>query len=96
MRLGGTEQIKVDVRIVAASNIDLLTLVREGRFRKHCSTVRISARETRIIPLRASVTDVEQFSSDISLQHLNVLELITRNRKYISIYHNEVGQFSNL
>src|SRR5262249_1536591 len=34
MRLGGTEQIKVDVRIVAASNIDLLTLVREGRFRE--------------------------------------------------------------
>src|SRR5262249_21576109 len=34
MRLGGTEQIKVDVRIVAASNVDLLTLVREGRFRE--------------------------------------------------------------
>src|ERR1700689_4320964 len=32
MRLGGTEQIKVDVRIVAASNIDLLTLVQQGRF----------------------------------------------------------------
>jgi DNA-binding NtrC family response regulator len=34
MRLGGTEQIKVDVRIVAASNIELSTLVREGRFRE--------------------------------------------------------------
>src|SRR6516225_5664418 len=34
MRLGGTEQIKVDVRIVAASNIDLLSLVKEGRFRE--------------------------------------------------------------
>src|SRR5579872_750972 len=34
MRLGGTETIKVDVRIVAASNIELLTLVREGRFRE--------------------------------------------------------------
>ncbi|MBZ5539043.1 MAG: sigma-54 dependent transcriptional regulator [Acidobacteriia bacterium] len=34
MRLGGTEQIKVDVRILAASNVDLLTLVREGRFRE--------------------------------------------------------------
>src|SRR6202521_1886020 len=31
MRLGGTEQIKVEVRIVAASNVDLLTLVRAGR-----------------------------------------------------------------
>src|ERR1043166_4923297 len=34
MRLGGTEQLKVDVRIVAASNIELHTLVREGRFRE--------------------------------------------------------------
>jgi DNA-binding NtrC family response regulator len=33
MRLGGTEVIKVDVRVIAASNVDLATLVREGRFR---------------------------------------------------------------
>src|SRR6202795_5249406 len=34
MRLGGTEQIKVDVRIIAACNVELLNLVREGRFRE--------------------------------------------------------------
>jgi DNA-binding NtrC family response regulator len=34
MRLGGTEVIKVDVRILAASNIDLQQLVRESRFRE--------------------------------------------------------------
>jgi DNA-binding NtrC family response regulator len=34
MRLGGTETIKVDVRILAASNEDLRKLVREGRFRE--------------------------------------------------------------
>jgi len=34
MRLGGTETIKVDVRILGASNVDLLTLVQEGRFRE--------------------------------------------------------------
>ncbi len=34
MRLGGTETIKVDVRILAATNADLVTLVREGRFRE--------------------------------------------------------------
>src|SRR3979411_851770 len=32
MRLGGTETIKVDVRIIAACNVELLNLVREGRF----------------------------------------------------------------
>jgi DNA-binding NtrC family response regulator len=34
MRLGGTETIKVDVRILAASNEDLHKLVRDGRFRE--------------------------------------------------------------
>jgi DNA-binding NtrC family response regulator len=34
MRLGSTETIKVDVRIIAASNEDLMSLVREGRFRE--------------------------------------------------------------
>jgi DNA-binding NtrC family response regulator len=33
MRLGGTDTIKVDVRILAASNVDLGELVRQGRFR---------------------------------------------------------------
>jgi len=34
MRVGGEREIKVDVRIVAATNKDLETLVREGLFRK--------------------------------------------------------------
>ncbi len=33
MRLGGTDTIKVDVRILAASNVDLGEMVRQGRFR---------------------------------------------------------------
>jgi DNA-binding NtrC family response regulator len=34
MRVGGTERIKVDVRIIAATNQDLEKAVREGRFRE--------------------------------------------------------------
>jgi len=34
MRLGGSEVIKVDVRIIAASNLDLGQMVKEGRFRE--------------------------------------------------------------
>jgi two-component system response regulator PilR (NtrC family) len=34
MRLGGVETIKVDVRIVAATNVDLRRMVDEGRFRE--------------------------------------------------------------
>jgi len=34
MRLGGMETIKVDVRIIAATNCDLLEMVNDGRFRE--------------------------------------------------------------
>jgi two-component system response regulator PilR (NtrC family) len=34
MRLGGIETIKVDVRIIAATNVDLKRMMEEGRFRE--------------------------------------------------------------
>ncbi|HWB18028.1 MAG TPA: sigma-54 dependent transcriptional regulator [Vicinamibacterales bacterium] len=34
MRLGGVDTIKVDVRIIAATNVDLRAMTREGRFRE--------------------------------------------------------------
>ena len=34
MHLGGTQEMQVDVRIIAATNVDLRQLVREGRFRE--------------------------------------------------------------
>jgi DNA-binding NtrC family response regulator len=33
MHLGGVQEIQVDVRIIAATNVDLLQLVRDGKFR---------------------------------------------------------------
>jgi DNA-binding NtrC family response regulator len=57
MRLGGTEQIKVDVRIVAASNIDLLSLVKEGRFREDLYH-RLNVIHLRLPPLRERKDDI--------------------------------------
>src|SRR5258708_1872631 len=57
MRLGGTEQLKVDVRIVAASNIDLLSLVKEGRFREDLYH-RLNVIHLQIPPLRERREDV--------------------------------------
>src|SRR6202008_3985967 len=34
MRLGGVETIKVDVRIIAATNVDLRRMMEEGKFRE--------------------------------------------------------------
>jgi DNA-binding NtrC family response regulator len=57
MRLGGTETIKVDVRILAASNTDLLTLVREGRFREDLYH-RLNVIALQLPPLRDRKEDV--------------------------------------
>jgi DNA-binding NtrC family response regulator len=57
MRLGGTEQLKVDVRIVAASNIDLLSLVKEGRFREDLYH-RLNVIHLQLPPLRDRKEDV--------------------------------------
>src|SRR6201997_2826104 len=57
MRLGGTEQIKVDVRILAASNVDLMGLVRDGRFREDLYH-RLNVIALHLPPLRERKEDV--------------------------------------
>jgi len=57
MRLGGTETIKVDVRILAASNEDLRKLVRDGRFREDLYH-RLNVIAVNLPPLRDRKEDI--------------------------------------
>src|SRR6202795_1948658 len=57
MRLGGTDTIKVDVRIIAACNVQLLNLVREGRFREDLYH-RLNVIAVPLPPLRERKEDV--------------------------------------
>src|SRR4029077_19448319 len=57
MRLGGTETIKVDVRILAASNEDLMKLVRDGRFREDLYH-RLNVISLQLPPLRDRKEDI--------------------------------------
>src|SRR5579863_1031919 len=57
MRLGGTETVKVDVRIIAACNVQLLNLVREGRFREDLYH-RLNVIAVPLPPLRERKEDV--------------------------------------
>jgi len=56
-RLGGHRKIKVDVRIVAATNQDLEAAVREGRFRQDLFH-RLGQFQLRVPPLRERPEDV--------------------------------------
>ena len=56
-RLGGLENIKVDVRIIAATNTDLQTAVRQGTFRDDLY-YRLNVIVIKIPPLRERTEDI--------------------------------------
>jgi len=91
MRLGGTENIKVDVRIVAASNVDLLGLVRDGRFREDLYH-RLNVIALKLPPLRERREDipslVDHFLRQFSKENNRPLGRFTREAmKLLMDYH---------
>lgn len=60
-RLGGTEEINADIRIIAATNRDLTELVAEGRFRDDLF-YRINVIPVRLPPLRERTEDIPLLS----------------------------------
>lgn len=60
-RVGGTKNIKVDIRVIAATNKDLLSLVRKGEFRDDLY-YRIRVFPIKIPPLRERKEDIPQLA----------------------------------
>jgi DNA-binding NtrC family response regulator len=61
-RLGSAEVVRVDARVVSATNAHLLTLVREGKFREDLY-YRLSAFPIEIPPLRERAEDIAQLAA---------------------------------
>ncbi len=57
MHLGGVQEIQVDVRVIAATNIDLKVLTREGKFREDLF-YRLNVITVDLPPLRARTEDI--------------------------------------
>src|SRR5246127_1243361 len=72
MHLGGVHEVQVDVRIIAATNVDLRQLVREGRFREDLF-YRLNVITIDLPPLRQRKEDipllVEHFLHKYSLEN---------------------------
>jgi transcriptional regulator with GAF, ATPase, and Fis domain len=79
MHLGGIHELQVDVRVIAATNIDLQVLVREGKFREDLF-YRLNVITVDLPPLRNRGEDVprlvghflEKFSRENSKSNINI------------------------
>jgi DNA-binding NtrC family response regulator len=56
-RLGSSETVRVDVRVIAACNVDLLERVRAGKFREDLY-YRLNVVPIQTVPLRERLTDI--------------------------------------
>ncbi len=100
--VGGTQQVKVDVRVIAATNRDLQVFVRERKFREDLY-YRMSVFELYIPPLRDRDGDIELLL-DYFLNHFREqhgrphLEITKAAREKLLTYHwpGNVRQLRNV
>jgi len=91
MRVGGEREIKVDVRIIAATNKNLETLVREGLFRKDLY-YRLKVMVIDMPPLRERIEDIlllsNLFIEENNREHNKSIRGFNEDgKKFLTQYH---------
>lgn len=89
MRLGDDKVIPIDVRIIAATNKNLATLVKEGQFRQDLY-YRLKVLTIKIPPLRERISDIQTLSTHFltlyNKQNAKNCELTTDAQHYLTSY----------
>ena len=97
--LGGIQPIKADVRIIAATNQDLTTLVKEGNFRQDLF-YRIHVVNLALPPLRERKEDIpmlaEHFISRMNYLHGKSVNGISQEALALLMFHNYPGNIREL
>ena len=102
-RVGGTQTIEVDVRVIAATHRDLDKLVREGKFREDL-WYRLNVLPIRIPPLRLRRDDipslvqyfVERKAQEMNLLHIPQIDTHTLERLKVYDWPGNVRELQNI
>ncbi len=81
-RLGGTRKVAVDVRVLAATNVDLETAMQQGRFRKDLYH-RLSQVTIHVPRLRDRIDDIIPLAEHFIGEHRPEAWLSTRAQDYL-------------
>jgi len=98
-RVGGTRPIKVDVRLVAATNRDLEQQVKEGKFREDLY-FRLNVVTIKLPPLRERKQDiprlVEAFLREFNIEHEKYITGISRGAMDLLMQYHWTGNVREL
>ncbi|MFH1230478.1 MAG: sigma-54 dependent transcriptional regulator, partial [Planctomycetota bacterium] len=98
-RVGGQESIKVDVRIIAATNKDIQKLMQEGKFRQDLY-YRLNVITMHLPPLRERKEDItllcEHFLHKYNIENNKKVQRISEDTLKILMEHNWQGNIREL
>ncbi|MFZ4413029.1 MAG: sigma-54 interaction domain-containing protein [Bacteroidales bacterium] len=102
MKVGSSKAVKTNVRVVAATNVEILDAIQKGKFREDLY-YRLNSVPIAVPPLKERKQDIDllfrRFASDFAEKyHMPSLQLTEQARQYLINYHwqGNVRQLKNI